>query len=154
MRVVVTGGAGFLGSHVVDRLLADGHEVVALDNLITGRRENIAHLESNRHFWFVLHDVTRYIDVPGPVELRYANGPILSPALREDLPAYVTLAVFRTEISRYEPQKGTMTGTPAIVASEFGKGRVIVISPHPEATAGLESLVKQSVIWVGGKERS
>jgi hypothetical protein len=86
------------------------------------------------------------------VELHYANGPILSPHLCEDLPAYATLAVFRTEISKYEPQEGTMVGTPAIVVSEFGRGRVIAISPHPEATAGLESLVKQCVIWVAGRE--
>lgn len=90
-------------------------------------------------------------DLPGPVELRYANGPILSPAGKEGLPEYVSLAFFRTEISKYEPQKETMIDTPAIVASEFGGGRAIAISPHPEATAGLESLVQRTVAWVAGK---
>jgi len=90
-------------------------------------------------------------DVSGVVELRYANGPILSPASQENLPEYVPLAFFRTEIAKYEPQKGTMIDTPAIIASEFGRGRVIAISPHPEASADLESLVQRAVTWVAGK---
>jgi len=90
-------------------------------------------------------------DLSGPVELHYANGPILSPAGRQDLPEYVALAIFRTEISLYKPQEGTMIDTPAIVASEFGKGRVIAISPHPEGTAGLESLVRRAVCWAAAK---
>ena len=57
MRTLVTGGAGFLGSHLCDRLLKDGHEVVCIDNLFTGRKANIAHLLSNPNFEFVRHDV-------------------------------------------------------------------------------------------------
>ena len=57
MRVLVTGGAGFLGSHLCDRLLKDGHEVVCLDNFFTGRRLNIAHLAGNPNFEFVRHDI-------------------------------------------------------------------------------------------------
>jgi UDP-glucuronate decarboxylase len=57
MRILVTGGAGFLGSHLCDRLLGDGHEVVCLDNLFTGRKENIAHLLSHPRFEFMRHDV-------------------------------------------------------------------------------------------------
>jgi dTDP-glucose 4,6-dehydratase len=68
MRILVTGGAGFIGSHLCDRLLADGHDVMAMDNLITGSTDNIAHLAGNRHFKFIYHDVTDYIYVPGPVE--------------------------------------------------------------------------------------
>jgi len=59
MRALVTGGAGFVGSHLCDRLLADGHEVVVLDNLYTGARENVAHLEGNPRFRLVHHDVTQ-----------------------------------------------------------------------------------------------
>lgn len=68
MRVVITGAAGFLGSHLSDRFLADGHEVVGVDNLITGHTDNIAHLMSNPRFRFVQHDVSTYVDVPGPFE--------------------------------------------------------------------------------------
>jgi dTDP-glucose 4,6-dehydratase len=62
---LVTGGAGFLGSHLCSRLLAENHDVICLDNLITGRRENIEPLLAHPHFRFLLHDVTRPIDLPG-----------------------------------------------------------------------------------------
>lgn len=68
MRVVITGGAGFIGSHLCDRFLRDGHRVVALDNLITGSQDNIAHLAGNRNFEFIYHDVSNFIHVPGTVE--------------------------------------------------------------------------------------
>ncbi|MCH7631915.1 MAG: GDP-mannose 4,6-dehydratase, partial [Planctomycetes bacterium] len=61
MRALVTGGAGFLGSHLCDRLLADGHDVVAVDNLFTGQERNIAHLISRSDFEFVRHDVVEPI---------------------------------------------------------------------------------------------
>ncbi|MBW7881268.1 MAG: SDR family oxidoreductase [Caldilineaceae bacterium] len=68
MRVLVTGGAGFLGSHLCDRLLAEGHEVIAMDNLITGTTDNFTHLAGNRRFQFVHHDVTNYIYFKGPLD--------------------------------------------------------------------------------------
>ena len=68
MRVLITGAAGFLGSHLTDRFLAEGHDVVGMDNLITGARENVAHLDGNRRFQFVLHDVSRFIQVDGPLD--------------------------------------------------------------------------------------
>jgi dTDP-glucose 4,6-dehydratase len=68
VKVIVTGGAGFLGSHLCDRLLAESHEVVAVDNLLTGNLRNIAHLEGEPRFRFLRHDVSRYIDVEGPVD--------------------------------------------------------------------------------------
>ena len=61
MRILVTGGAGFLGSHLCERLLGEGHEVICLDNFFTGRRENVAHLFDDRGFELVRHDVTEPI---------------------------------------------------------------------------------------------
>ncbi len=68
MRIVITGGAGFLGSHLCDRLLALGNEVICLDNLLTGSINNIAHLLGNEHFRFYKHDVTEYIFVGQSVD--------------------------------------------------------------------------------------
>jgi UDP-glucuronate decarboxylase len=61
MRILVTGGAGFIGSHLCERLLNDGHEVVCLDNFFTGRKQNVAHLRDNKDFELVRHDVTEPI---------------------------------------------------------------------------------------------
>lgn len=68
MRAVVTGAAGFLGSHLCDYLIAKGHSVIGLDNLITGSTRNIEHLAGNEKFKFIRHDVTEYIYVSGPVD--------------------------------------------------------------------------------------
>ena len=68
MRVLITGGAGFLASHLTDKFIADGHEVVGLDNFITGSTDNIAHLAGNPAYKFVRHDVSNYIFVDGPLD--------------------------------------------------------------------------------------
>jgi dTDP-glucose 4,6-dehydratase len=68
MRVLITGGAGFLGSHLCDRFLAEGHEVIAMDNLITGTTSNIEHLAGHERFLFIKHDVTNYIYIEGPLD--------------------------------------------------------------------------------------
>jgi dTDP-glucose 4,6-dehydratase len=67
-KVLITGGAGFLGSHLCERFLNDGDEVICIDNFITGSPDNIAHLFGNNHFQFINHDVTNYIYVPGKVD--------------------------------------------------------------------------------------
>ena len=68
MRVLVTGGAGFLGSHLCERLLAEGHEVIAMDNLVTGNHRNITSLEGSPRFRFVFHNVTQFIAVEGALD--------------------------------------------------------------------------------------
>lgn len=68
MRILITGAAGFLGSHLCDCLLSQGHEVIGLDNFITGNRENIAHLLGNEKFSFRKHDVSNYIFISGSVD--------------------------------------------------------------------------------------
>ena len=82
-RALVTGGAGFLGSHLCDRLLAEGFEVVAFDNLVTGSTDNIAHLVDEPRFRFVRYDVSEYLYLDGPLDLVFHFA---SPASPIDFP--------------------------------------------------------------------
>jgi len=68
MRILITGAAGFLGSHLCDRLVEEGHSVVGMDNFITGSPDNIAHLAGNSNFLFIRHDVANFIFVPGKID--------------------------------------------------------------------------------------
>src|SRR5262247_1044112 len=86
MRVLVTGGAGFLGSHLCDRLLAEGHRVIALDNLLTGNTNNIAHLAGNPNFTFILHNVTNYIYLPDKIDYVFHFASPASPIDYLELP--------------------------------------------------------------------
>ncbi len=85
MRVLVTGAAGFLGSHLVDRLLADGHSIVGYDNLSTGSLENIAHLAGERRFSLVVEDICEPFD-PGPVDYVFNFASPASPPKYLELP--------------------------------------------------------------------
>ncbi|MBC8278904.1 MAG: SDR family oxidoreductase [FCB group bacterium] len=67
MRIIITGGAGFIGSHLAERLINDGHEVICIDNLSTGNVENIAHIK-NKRFSFIQYDVTNYLYIDGEVD--------------------------------------------------------------------------------------
>jgi dTDP-glucose 4,6-dehydratase len=79
MRILITGGAGFIGSHLCDRLLGDGHEVIAIDNLSTGSVDNIAHLAGHERFQFIKHDVTNYIFLEGPLDAVFHLASLPSP---------------------------------------------------------------------------
>jgi len=68
MRILITGAAGFLGSHLCDRLLRDEHTVIGMDNFITGNPNNLAHLAGNANFSFIRHDVSNFIFVPGKID--------------------------------------------------------------------------------------
>ncbi|MFA5611268.1 MAG: UDP-glucuronic acid decarboxylase family protein [Anaerolineaceae bacterium] len=68
MRILITGAAGFLGSHLTDRLISDGHQVIGLDNFITGNRENLAHLANNSNFTLMEQDVSTFISVKDPLD--------------------------------------------------------------------------------------
>src|SRR5216117_2551667 len=83
---VVTGAAGFLGSHLTDRLLAEGHRVIGLDNLLTGNTDNIAHLAGNPHFSFIQHNVTTYIYLPGAIDYIFHFASTASPIDYLELP--------------------------------------------------------------------
>ena len=111
MRVIITGGAGFLGSHLCDKLLELGHEVVCLDNLSTGSRENIAHLLGREGFQFVKHDVTEYVFVSGAVDAVMHFASPASPRDYLELPiqtlkvgalgAHKTLGLARDKSARF-----------------------------------------------------
>ncbi len=83
---VVTGAAGFLGSHLTDRLLADGYRVIGIDNLLTGNTRNIDHLAGNKDYHFIEHDVTNFIYVPGEVHFVYHFASPASPIDYLELP--------------------------------------------------------------------
>ena len=83
---VVSGGAGFLGSHLVDRLLKEGHEVLAVDSLLTGNERNLDHLRGEKRFRFLRHDVTKFIAVEGPVDFVFHFASPASPIDYLELP--------------------------------------------------------------------
>jgi len=92
--------------------------------------------------------------VPKPKEtVMYHQGPLLAPAGRKDLPAYTEVARFDTEVAEKGAPHGVMQGTTALASSTFGKGRVFVISPHPEQTDGQEGMVRGALMWVAGRSQ-
>lgn len=88
MRTIITGGAGFIGSHLAERFLAEGHEVVCVDNLITGNLANIEHLRGNPHFSFVRHDISHHLEIDGAVDhvLHFASPASPVDYLRHPIP--------------------------------------------------------------------
>ena len=105
MRILITGGAGFLGSHLCERLLSEGNEVICLDNYFTGRKRNIAHLLGNPNFELVRHDVTEpfrfevdRIYIPNSIEFRQVRLMFLEILFFIFLAGYVTQYVLRLRI--------------------------------------------------------
>src|SRR5690606_21280290 len=67
-RVLITGAAGFIGSHLCDKFILEGFEVIGMDNLITGNLNNISHLLSHPNFSFIQHDITQFVAIDGPLD--------------------------------------------------------------------------------------
>ncbi|MCI0377179.1 MAG: SDR family oxidoreductase [Gemmataceae bacterium] len=111
MRTLITGGAGFVGSHLCERFLADGHEVICVDNYITGGGGNIEQLRSNPKFSFIRHDISHHIDIDGPVDniLHFASPASPVDYLRHPIPTlkvgslgtHNTLGLAKAKKSRY-----------------------------------------------------
>ena len=111
MRILITGAAGFVGSHLTDRYLAEGHQVIGMDNLITGSMDNIAHHLSNPNFHFIKHDVSNYIAIEGPLDaiLHFASPASPNDYLRWPIPTmkvgslgtHNTLGLAKAKNARY-----------------------------------------------------
>src|SRR5207244_8563952 len=88
VRTVITGGAGFVGSHLCARFLAEGHEVICIDNFITGTPANLEHLRSSERFTFIRHDISHPIEIDGPVDhiLHFASPASPVDYLRHPIP--------------------------------------------------------------------
>jgi dTDP-glucose 4,6-dehydratase len=133
-RAVVTGGAGFLGSHLADRLLAEGFSVVAVDNLVTGSTDNIAHLQGNRDFKYLQQDIIQPYTVEGPVDYVFNFASPASPVDYLELPLETLLVgsagTHNTlELARQKGAKFLMASTSEV----YGDPNV---HPQPEEYFG------------------
>ena len=111
MRTLITGGAGFIGSHLCERFLAEGHEVVCVDNCITGNLANVEHLQAHPHFSYVRHDITHPLEIDGPLDniLHFASPASPVDYLRHPIPTlkvgslgtHNTLGIAKAKNARY-----------------------------------------------------
>jgi dTDP-glucose 4,6-dehydratase len=131
---VVTGGAGFVPSHLVDRLLADGLKVIAYDNFVTGHRANLAHLDGHPRFRFIEHDVSEPFDIEGPVDFVFHMA---SPASPID---YVTIPIETLKAGSYASHNSLelarKKGAVYLVASTSEVYGDPEIHPQPETYWG------------------
>jgi len=132
--ILVTGGAGFLGSHLCDRLLAAGYAVVAMDNLLTGSIHNLEHLEGRDDFRFVRHDVTGYIDIEEPL---YAVVHFASPASPQD---YLDYPIHTLKVGSLGTHNGLglslRKGARFLIASTSEVYGDPLVHPQPESYWG------------------
>src|SRR5215475_9990843 len=134
MRVLITGGAGFLGSHLCDRFLAEGHTVIAMDNLITGNTDNIAHLAGHERFSYIKHDVTNFVFLDGAVDavLHFA-----SPASPQD---YLEMPIATLKVGALGTHKvlglAKAKGARFLLASTSEVYGDPLVNPQPESYWG------------------
>jgi hypothetical protein len=165
VREFVREGGGYLGV-CGGAFLASAHYSWSLKlidtSVLTGARE--VEGKGQKQMWFrggaapVRMQLTEdgkmlFGGVPEHVELKYQNGPIVSPKRHPGLPPYTTLAHFRSEKVLCKVQRGTMIDTPAIVSARFHGGRVMSISPHPEAAEPLHPIITASIRWAASRAR-
>ena len=134
MRVLITGGAGFLGSHLCDLLIGQGHQVLAMDNLVTGRPENIAHLMGHDRFSFIKYNVCDYLHVEGPLD---AVMHFASPASPQD---YLDLPIATLKVGALGTHKALglakAKGARFLLASTSEVYGDPLVNPQPESYWG------------------
>src|SRR2546427_6510514 len=134
MRILITGGAGFLGSHLSDLLLQSGHSVICMDNLLTGRVENIAHLLEHERFSFVKYNVCDYLHIEGPLD---AVMHFASPASPQD---YLEFPIATLKVGALGTHKALglakAKGTRFLLASTSEVYGDPLVNPQPESYWG------------------
>lgn len=133
-RALVTGGAGFIGSHLCDQLLSEGYEVIAVDNLQTGSEANIAHLDDNANFSFIKHDVVEPLNIEGDIDEIYNLACPASPAYFQKDPIHIVRTCFlgiynMLELARAKHAKLLQASTSEV----YGNPEV---HPQPETYNG------------------
>jgi UDP-glucuronate decarboxylase len=146
-RVLVTGGAGFLGSHLCDRLLADGHDVTALDNFHTGRRSNVAHLMDDPRFRLLVHDVTEPLDVRADAIYNLASP--ASPRAYREVPIETVRANVLGSIHMLD--LAHRIGCPILQASTSEVYGNPTVHPQPEGYCGTVNPIGPRACYDEGK---
>jgi dTDP-glucose 4,6-dehydratase len=133
MRIVISGAAGFLGSNLTDLILAQGFEVVGIDNFITGKRENLSHLTGNSKFTFVEHDVIQPLKVDGPVDRIYH---LASPA--------TTVGYYKNQIATL---KANSVGTCNLLELALEKGARFLVASTSEIYGEAAKCPQPETYW-------
>ncbi len=152
IREFVDGGGGYVGICAGAYLAADEPDRYGL-SLAAVRVLDRAHWRRGMGY-VTLAPEADFTKLPWPDEIAYANGPLLEPTESRTLAAVTPLARFSSDISSGTPLEGTMPGTLGAVRTTYGKGRVVLISPHPEFTDGGADLLRQLVTWANRRVES
>lgn len=149
LRNYIKNGGSYLGICAGAYLATSGFEW----SLKILNAETISPAEWKRGKAFLDLEITEegktiFGNVTDVFKCRYNNGPLLQPMKLLDIPPYTTAAYFRSEVSNNETTPGVMIHTPAAIFSHYGKGRVFVVSPHPENTPGLENFLPRAIVWL------
>jgi glutamine amidotransferase-like uncharacterized protein len=150
VRQFVENGGGYLGICAGSYLAADytwGLKIINAKTVSSKWRRGTAYLDVETD-----PSAAPIVgDVKGTFKCRYANGPVLKPSKLTSLPDYKVAAWFRSETALNGTPEGVQINAPAALYSTYGKGRVFLLSPHPENTAGLENFVPRALLWVAAK---
>lgn len=149
IRKYLENGGGYLGICAGAYLATSGFDW----SLHILNAETISTTEWKRGKGFVDLEFTNegkeiFGDIVGTFKCRYSSGPLLKPSNKENLPLFKSLGYFRSEISENGVTEGVMIDTPSIVSALYGKGKVLLTSPHPEDTPGLENLIPKALYWL------
>jgi hypothetical protein len=153
IREFVRGGGGYLGICAGAYLASSGSKAyLGMLNARVVDSEHWARGRGDVELGFTPAGQKEIGEPKAKEVVMYHQGPLLAPAGRSDLPPYTLVATFDTEVAKNGAPHGVMQGTTALASGVYGKGRVFVISPHPEQTEGQEGIVRGALLWAAGRQ--